>query len=192
MTKDGLRRTNLWTYNQQNDNSISGVSINATTFTGTTGALTTVNSTTVSGTNIYAKTQITADNVLADQHQTAFTVNEGDVITTLPAEAIISGGMWVIGSAGSATAPSYVAVPLNADHALGIALADTASGSNVQILTKGLYKGCIAEATINAGVGFAVGDGAALNCVKVSAAGLTRGFAIMGAGSEEETSVYLY
>lgn len=150
----------------------------------------------ISGANVYSTANIVAggDITAGSSIFTSATHGEGIVINSIRANAIISGGMWVTGSAASGTTPNYVALAGPADSAqpLGICISTTASGAVVPILTKGLYKGLVAEATLNAGVGFSAGAGTALNCAKAAAAGTTRGVVVMGAGSTGVISVWLH
>lgn len=184
MTKDGLRRTNFWVKNLNSDNSISGISINGTSGTFTNSTLTTINNT-----NITITGSLTPSRTLQSYEDA-----NGNVVNNIPAAAVISGGMWVTVYAGSATTPVPLAKPgpANAGQPMGIALATTASGANVPILTRGFYKGLIAEASLSSGTGFSAGAGAALNTIKAAAAGTTRGTVVMGGGSEAVTSVYLW
>ena len=135
--------------------------------------------------------------VLGSSIEFPYTANNGIIINTIPAEANISGGMWVTGSSVSGTNLSLVCKPLAtgvARGALGICVAYTASGtaSYPSILTRGLYKGIIAEGTVNAGDQIAPGVGAALNNCVAAAGGSARGYAVMGAGSEGTCAVWLW
>lgn len=163
----------------------------------TTGSL--VAATKVIGQSITATGSIVGPRniVVGSSVELPITANNGIVITTLPAVANISGGMWVTGSAVSGTTPTYLAKPLPTGAgrgALGICLAYTASGtaSYPTILTRGLYKGIIAEGTVSAGDMIAPGVGAALNTCVVAAGGSARGYCLMGAGSEGTCSVWLW
>lgn len=176
MVQDGLRRRNFKVYNLDVSNSTSGNNLNLTSG---------LNAATVTSTG-----DITVGDSIINNYENA----EGVQITNIPAESVISGGMWVTGSAASGTTVSPVAIPgpASAEFPLGIALSTTASGANVPILTKGFYKGIVAEATLNAGTTFSAGAGTALNCAKDSGAGVTRGVVIMGGGSEATIGVYLF
>jgi len=182
MTKDGLRRRNFWVYNLDADNSISGTSINGTTINGTT-----INGTTISGTTLQSNNH-TNYGTTTNSHYNG----SGTIINTLKADTVISGGMWVIGSAASGTAFAPIAISTVAAQPLGICLSTVASGANVEILTTGVYTGIIAEASLNNGVGFSIGAGTAANCAKAAGAGTTRGTVLMGGGSEATISVYLW
>jgi hypothetical protein len=170
--QDGLRRSNFDITNLDATNT-SGTNLNVTSGTMANGAV--LNDLTI-GSSIYVSS----------------TNAEGIVLNSLKAEAIISGGMWVCGSAASGATISPIAKPEAGAQALGIALATTGSNSVVPILTRGRYDGLIAEASVSAGAGFAVGAGAKINCVKATGAGVNRGTVLMGAGSEGVVSVYLF
>ncbi len=173
MVKDGLRRRNFWVYDLNVDNQISGTSVN---FLG--------NSVTINS-----------------QIKTSSNSGSGTIINDITAAEVISGGMWVIGSAASGTTPNYVAKggKFGDGTPLGICLATTASGSKPDILTRGVYHGLVAEATINAGDAIVPGAGAAKNCVTSVGSGAAqfdagdvRGICLMGGGSKATVSVYLY
>jgi hypothetical protein len=174
MVKDGLRRSNFWVNDLTSDNSISGASINATAATITTGTIT---------------------NATISNAEVPLVASKGITVTNIKAEVVISGGMWVVGSAASGTSPNIVAKPATvgtaASNALGIALATVASGAEVSVLTQGTYKGLIAADTIVAGEGFVPGSGAAINSILPATTGKSLGVAVMGAGSGGETLVYL-
>jgi len=159
-----------------------------TTLTTTTANLTTTIGTTVSG----VTGRFSNDVTIGSSVIMGATVNEGVMVTNIVAEAIITGGMWVEVSGASGTAAALVAKGTENPQPLGIAMATVASGTAVNILTRGVYTGIIAEATVNAGDGFAVGAGNALNCAKATGAGVNRGTVLMGAGSEGVISVYLF
>ena len=158
----------------------------------------------ISGANIYGGTSVQSASIVGTEVESTNDVtvgksiyqgyadSEGVIINNVTAEAIITGGMWVTISGGSAASPTFVAVPLGAGGATGICLATVASGANPQILTRGYYKGMIADASVNVGASFSPGAGAALNTVGAAAAGTTRGTVLMGGGSEAETVVYLW
>lgn len=162
-----------------------------------TGSLTSQSQ--ISGANVYAGTNVEATDVEASNNVVIgssayipFNDSEGVIINNVPAEAIITGGMWVEISGASGASPSFVAKGTEEPQPAGICLATTASGANPEILTRGPYKGIIAEATLSVGDGFAVGAGNALNCAKAAGAGLVRGSVIMGGGSEAEIAVWLW
>ena len=118
---------------------------------------------------------------------------QGVVINNIPAEAIISGGMWCTGSAASGTSTTPVIIAgIGNGYPLGICLATTASGASPSVLTRGYYKGLIAETTVSVGTPIAAGAGGALNCVMSGTAVFHRGTVLMAAGSEGTTSVYLF
>lgn len=151
--------------------------------------------TNITGNNIYIKTLVQSDISRVDNHLLQTLPNSGGtIVNAFTAEAIISGGMWVMASGASGTTPSIVAKPAPANTAqpLGICLTTTASGSAPNVLVQGRYKGIIAEANMNVGVGFSMGAGAALNTIKASAAGTTRGTILMSANSGTSTEAIVY
>lgn len=202
------------------DNQISGLAVYAqgtitgstATFTGNISgvnlALTTnITAVSLSGTNVYAKTTIQGDNVYADNniYQDYADQKGGIIIDNIPAEENISGGMWVIGSAASGTTVSPVAKigSFYMGYPLGICLAYTTSGtaSYPSILTRGFYKGLVAEGNCYAGELVGPGKGPACNCaLTVGSSDVNafntriprRGIALMGGGSEATISVYLF
>ena len=151
--------------------------------------------TNLSGTNVNATdASVAGSTTLAGPLLESYADGRGNVIQNLAAEAIISGGMWVVGSDASGTTPTFVAkpAPVHAGQPLGICLSTTASGSNAPILTRGFYKGLIAEDTVAVGDGVSMGSGAKINTVLPAVAGHTRGTVMMGGGSEAVVSVYLW
>ena len=102
------------------------------------------------------------------------------------AEAIISGGMWVIGSEGVLKpAPASTQAPL------GVAKATTASGAECEVLAFGP---CYlpAEGTVAAGTSVKMGAGAALNTVIANGASSgARASVITGASSGGVALVFL-
>ena len=167
-----------------------------------TGSLTAGNQ--ISGANIYSNGAVATSTLLASStgsfvgtvrlgSSMVSTFAQGYIINGPTAESIISGGMWITGSAASGATPAVVSIagPASTGQPLGICLATCASGAVPTILKSGYYRGLVAEASINNGVGFSVGAGTALNCIKAAAAGTTRGTVIMGAGSEGTTAVWL-
>ena len=183
--------------------------IGATAVSGAAGYFTNaVASTLLSGTGvntaIVSGTNLRFDNAVVNGSVNATggfiypgTVNgQGIIVNNFPAETIITGGMWTVGSAASGTTPVYVVKAAAASESmpLGICLANTASGTATKpnILTRGLYKGLIADGTIAVGAAISAGAGAALNtAIKATTGSNIRGFAVMGAGSEGVMSVYL-
>lgn len=200
--RTGLRRRNFWCYDVNVDGYISGgdvgsLTINANTVTNGSVTITgemkcgsnaTIGASMVAGGN----GSIAGDLVVGSSVFMPLTIGEGIVINNLTADAVITGGMWVCGSAGSATTPAPVATPVAGGYPLGICLTTTASGANPPILVRGYYSGVLAEATVNACVGFAAGVAASSNAMKAAAAGITRGTTVMGAGSEAYGAVYLF
>lgn len=146
--------------------------------------------TTISGGNSNLSGNLTAGSSL----QLNYSNNNGTKIINLVAEAIISGGMWVVGSAASGTSVSPVLkpAPANTGQPLGICLANVASGAAASVLVQGFYHGLIAEASLSQGVGVSCGAGGSLKTAKAAAAGTTRGTVVMGAGSEGVIGVYLW
>lgn len=181
---------------------------------------------TISGTNVYGAGSVTGDKVIAEvmfsgaqAYSTGSLIGdrvvaevdarvaksviqpyvdgEGNIVDNIPAEAGISGGMWVAVSGASGTTPSHVAKPLptgTGRGAMGICLATVASGtaSYPEILTRGFYKGIIAETGMEAHDQIAPGVGAAFNTAAMAGAGSGRGMVTMGGGSEATIAVYLF
>lgn len=126
----------------------------------------------------------------------------GTIEDGITAAAVISGGMWVMAIAGSATTavPLAYPAPASTGQPLGICLTTTASGANPPILKQGYYQGVVAEGDIYSGAGFKMGAGAALNCVAplggspaaINSVGKARGTIVMGGGSQATVSVYLW
>jgi len=113
--------------------------------------------------------------------------NVGDTWNAWSAEAVISGGMWVVGSAG-------VLKPENVQAPFGVAKATTASGAVCEVLTRGpVYM--LNNAGIDAGELVAVGSHAGMNIAVAAGAGSgARGICITGAasGTTAKALVYLY
>lgn len=117
---------------------------------------------------------------------------EGVILKAFAAETIISGGMWIVGSAANAGLPKLRAAPASTQQPLGYCVATVASGATTEVLTRGLAY-FVAEGNIAPGVGVKMGAGAALNCVAATADGSgTRGLALVAAGSEQQCLVMLY
>jgi predicted RecA/RadA family phage recombinase len=173
----------------------------------------------LSGTNVYG----TTSGVFAKLESTTAVITSGTVATinidyadkkgvyidNMPTEANLSGGMWVIGSAGSATTPVPLLKPVNWPNGtpLGICLADISSGGTPDVLVRGFYHGLYSEDAalavgdvIQCGVGgSSVGRGGSYSCVMSIGsdtayfdAGFARGVCVMAAGSEEVAAVYLW
>jgi len=110
----------------------------------------------------------------------------------LTAEAIISGGMWVVGSGAAAGTPVALPAGASTQSPLGICVATTASGANPNIMVKGL-RYMVAEGNVVPGGAIQMGAGAALNTVLAGGAGsATRGSCIVGAGSEGQALIHLW
>ena len=152
---------------------------------GTTFASTTANITTG---------QVYRDLTVGSSIVQSTTWNNGNLITALKAETVISGGMWVMGSAAAATSGNVVLKPVGAaiKGALGVCVSTTQSGAAAPILTRGIYNGLIAEETIVTGAEVGPGGGGASNTIGLAKAGSCRGIALMGAGSEGAATVYLF
>jgi len=168
--------------------------------------------TTMSGTNIYAQTKVQSDILQSDATisgvtarvsndltvgssiNMGLTASEGIVVTNVAAEAIITGGMWVMVSGASGATPSYVAkpAPAHTTQPAGICLATVASGATASIITRGAYNGIIAEDTVDVGAGVSMGSGAKLNTALPDVGGAIRGTCIMGGGSEAVIGIYLF
>jgi len=134
------------------------------------------------------------DFTVNDSIITGINNEEGTRFWNVPAEAVISGGMWVAGSAASGTTMSMVAKPCTGPSMvpLGIQIGTVASGAFATIQVKGQNNSIIADATISAGDSVSMGSGAALNTALITAvAGRGRAIALRGAGSEGLLSVYL-
>jgi hypothetical protein len=186
--KCGLRRRDFWVNVLNADAYISGA--NFYTDYATVGS---VVSTSVSATYSSLGTAAINDSYRIIQN------GKGDYINHLRAEAIISGGMWVVGSAAVATPTNIVLkpAPLSAlIYPLGVCVNTCQSGAVALIYTKGVYNGVtnlIAEDTIAAGAPFCVGKGAAGNCAIAWTTGsVARGTAIVGAGSEGVITALLW
>lgn len=169
----------------------------------------------ISGANVYAKTAMqtlaiqgtsvsiagtgsfTGKVTLGSSIIWPYVTSNGIIINNFQANADISGGMWVTVSGASGTTPTMVAKPCptgNGRGALGICLATIASGTSSypNILTRGFYKGLVAEAAVEPSDLICPGVGAALNTVMMGVAGSTRGIVTMGAGSEGTCAVWLW
>jgi len=157
-----------------------------------------INTGVLSGTNLRFNNSIANGSAQAASWIFPYADAQGTVINNLNAEAIISGGMWVVGSAASGTTPTIVLKPAATNELgpLGICLANVASGTAARLLVQGFYQGLVAEATLSAGMQFAAGAGGALNAAKVAASGNVesnaRGTVLMGAGSEGTILAYLW
>jgi len=186
MVQDGLRRRNFKVVNidVQSGLTVGGAISGGDIYSNDSVVGNVIQGGTISGANVYSASKVEAAGYITD-----FGAAKGEMITSLTAESVISGGMWVCGSAASGGIP--VAIPLASAQALGVCIDTTASGVNPMILTRGLHD-FIAEASLNNGVGFAVGAGAALNTVKATGAGLNRGTVVIGGGSEATVRVYLF
>jgi len=178
--KSGLRRRDFWVNSLAVDNNISSDSIVSRSISGAD-----ITVSTISGVTSVLGTAKINDSYRIIQN------GKGDYVNHLKAETIISGGMWVVGSAAAATPTNIVLkpAPLSAlIYPLGICVGDTQSGATALVYTRGVYNGVInlvAEGTIAAGQPFCVGKGAAGNCAVAWTAGsVARGTAIVGAGSE--------
>lgn len=184
-------------------NVVASASVGVTGSVVATGNIITTSSESVAG-SLVAQSMRTTGSLVANKNivigssvELPISLNNGIVITTMPAVANISGGMWVTGSSVSGTTPVILAKPLatgTGRGALGICLAYTASGTAnyPTILTRGFYQGIIAEGTVAAGDYIQPGVGAALNNCVVAVAGSSRGMAVMGAGSEGTCVVWLW
>ena len=110
----------------------------------------------------------------------------GDTLKGFNAEAIISGGMWVIGSK-HVLKPA----PASTQFPLGIAKATVASGAECEVLVGGPHY-MVAEGTVGAGTSVKMGAGAALNCVVANGASSgARATVMAGAGSEGMALIFL-
>ncbi len=115
----------------------------------------------------------------------------GNVYTTFTAETDITGGMWVnvSGKVGGATVKALAGkidtMPL------GVAVASAASGSVVNILTRGVCYMKSEENTLNNATGIAAGGGAALNTIKAAGTATRRGMLLAGGDSGNSVLVYL-
>jgi hypothetical protein len=203
--RTGLRRRNFWVQNVNIDGVISGGDIGSIPINGNpiingsqslTGALVVGSDATLN-----KDATVAGDITIGSSIYRSYVDGEGDVINNIPAEVVISGGMWVIGSAISGTTPSPVckAGSFYQGTPLGICLTSTESGACPPILVKGVYKGLIADGNIAAGQVVQPGLGAAMNTVvgigsDVNTYGVAypKGIALMGGGSEAVTQIYLW
>ena len=111
--------------------------------------------------------------------------NVGDTFNGWRAEAVISGGMWVIGSKG-VLKPENIAAPL------GVCKETTASGALCEVLVRGpVYMQ--SNTGISAGEFAAVGSHASMN-MAISGAAPGKSICITGAasGTSNKALVYLY
>lgn len=165
--KDGLQTPDYWvedlTFTSVSGTGMDVVSGTVADLSSTAAAITTAN--------------ITNGNVSEDVAFTAGSpYSHGITFNKWAAEAIISGGMWVIGSKG-------VLKGANVQAPLGIAMATTASGATCEVLVFGPAY-AVADANIAAGEGAGIGAGAALNTVAPAGAGSSHvGTCITGASS---------
>ena len=163
--KDGLQQQDLWVSGLTADSTVETLAT-ITTAAVTAGSATQLNVT--SGTHV--------DNVLIGAGSP---YGHGIVFrSTFNAEAIISGGMWVVGSEG-------VLKPAAAStqYPLGVAIGNVASGAACDVLVRG-PRYMIAEGTVAAGTSFMMGAGGGLNCVVAAAAGSSHlGTVLIGASS---------
>jgi len=184
MTQDGLRRRNF---------NVTNIDVaGSTTLIGDVSATADIYA--MSGSITMGAGIVMDDIEVGKTIITASNNEEGTVLWNVPAETIISGGMWVVGSAASGTTMAMVAKPCPGPTIvpLGIQLGDVASGAFATIQVKGQNNSIIADATIVAGAAVSVGSGAALNTgLTTAVAGRGRALALRGAGSEGVLSVYL-
>jgi len=189
MTKDGLRRTNFRIINLDVAGSTTINTINVTgsaTFSGEIDA--TLGSVTAGALIAYNDLEVSKSIFTSANNE------EGTIINNIPAEAIISGGMWVVGSAASGTTMAMVSKPSASTTTvpLGICLGTTASGAFPNIQIKGQNNSIIADTTVIAGASVSAGSGGAHNTgITTTVAGRGRAIALRGAGSEGLLSVYL-
>jgi hypothetical protein len=180
MVNDGIRRRDFWVNTLRVDDTAA-----ADYISGVTASF-----------GIVSTNTIVAGSIVADGSITQYIDDKaGTYCTDRPAVAIISGGMWVVGSAASGTNPNVVIkpAPANCPMPLGICIANCASGADPVILVQGYYQGLKADETVNAQAPICMGSGAALNTVQTAdAAATARGVALMGAGSNGVTFVYLW
>lgn len=110
--------------------------------------------------------------------------NEGITFKGWKAEAVITGGMWVIGSKG-------VLKPENVQAPFGVAKATVASGATCEVLVNGpVYM--TAQANIGAGEMVAVGSAAVMNLCTPAGAGSSHvGKCITGAASGGKALIWL-
>jgi hypothetical protein len=186
--KTGLRRRDFWVNSLQVDNDILSDSIVSSSISGAN-----INVSNISGTTSVLGTAKINDAYRLVQN------GKGDYINHLKAEAIISGGMWVMGSAAVATPTNIVLKPAAASalaFPLGICVNTCQSGAVALVYARGVYNGTtniIAEGTINAGTPFSVGAGGKLNtAIAWTAGSIPRGTAIVGAGSEGVLTLNLW
>lgn len=148
--------------------------LDSDTISGTTVVSTTNNATTVSGTTLYGATVQPA----TLKFSPGSPYGNGERMSGMYAEAVISGGMWVIGSEGV-----LKAAPALTQWPLGVAVATTASGAECVVQTRG-PRYMIAEGTVGAGLLVQVGSSAKLCTVLANGAGSgNRAVVITGASS---------
>lgn len=192
MVNDGLSSTNrdtttasgnLATYTSGTIGDLAVTTQSVTTLSATTANVTTTNSTTVSGTTIYGTNIITSSDIA---YSAGSPYNEGSTFNGWNAEAIITGGMWVIGSKGIiALANASQQTPL------GICKTTTASGAACEVLVRGpVY--VVSEGTLKDGESVSMGAGGALNCVVATGAGSAARATVLTTGSSGAAAlVYL-
>ena len=121
----------------------------------------------------------------------------GNTVTSFTTETVISGGMWVnvSGAVGGAAVLARAAAVDTTP--LGVALATVGSNVTVSVLTRGFHY-FTTEATLNNGVSFSMGGGAALNNVGLVVSGApgghvnARGTVIAGGTSGTANNVLCY
>lgn len=153
----------------------------------------------ISGANVYATTLVQSDSMSVgngvvtgsltspDIVQTAGSPYlKGDILKVFPADSIISGGMWVMGSEGIVT-PS----PSDGMSPLGVCVSNTASGSVCPVMTRGIAY-MVADASVTANQQVKQSAGAALNTIESTTASGARGICLEGASSGGTARVYIW
>ena len=179
--KDALQTVDKW-IGHLTTNTQSGTSAVFTSGTMTTQSGTLAFIATTSGNNFNASASFGYSNAGSPFLQ-------GTIFKGLNAEAVISGGMWVIGSEGV-----LKPAPASTQFPLGIATATTASGAACNVLVQGMAY-ARAEGTIGAGLGVMMGASNKLDTVQPAGAGSgARGICMTGAASGTTTFgiVYLF
>lgn len=163
---------------------VSGANALFTNYSGTSARIgTTVNVTLISGGDFVTP--------LSTLFSVGSPYREGVVCRSFATEVIITGGMWIVGSAANGNLPVLRAAPASTQAPLGVAVTTVASGAVVDVLTNGLSY-FIAEDTIVPGVKVNMGAGGALNCVLAAAAGSGAvGKALVAATSGQQCLVWV-
>ena len=201
-TVDGLGAEEIGQIGSQASNLFLAGSINTTlgiTSAATTQGLNVIGTTALSGplANLGNAVLTGSADIPTVYDNTGSPYAQGNVYTSFTAETVITGGMWVnvSGAVGGAAVLARAAAVDTTP--LGVATATAGSNATVSILTRGFHY-FTTEATLNNGVSFSMGGGAALNNVGLVVSGApgghvnARGTVIAGGTSGTSNNVLVY